>query len=294
MKETVASSEFQVRDPFVLPVPEERRYYLYGTMLTKEERTIGAYFSIELKHWTGPVVIFRTDGKFWADKDYWAPEVHKYQGKYYMFASFKSDNHCRATQILVSEKPLGPFKPLTDKPITPQEWECLDGTFFVDDAGKPWIVFCHEWLQVSDGEIWALPLTEDLKEAAGRPVLLFKASDALWTKSVSGSDSHTKDMVTDGPFVYRTADGTLLMIWSSFGKNGYAMGIAQSESGKIQGPWKQLAKPLFEADGGHGMLFRDFDGRLICALHKPNVSPNERLNLIPISESGSKLILPNE
>lgn len=29
------------------------------------------------------------------------------------------------------------------------------------------------------------------------------------------------------------------MIWSSFGDSGYAIGIAESESDKLKGPWIQ-------------------------------------------------------
>lgn len=45
-----------------------------------------------------------------------------------MFASFKNEDRHRGTQILVSDTPDGKFKPLTDYPVTPEDWECLDGT----------------------------------------------------------------------------------------------------------------------------------------------------------------------
>ena len=82
--------------------------------------------------------------------------------------------------------------------------------------------------------------------------------------------------VTDGPFLHRTEDGTLLILWSSFGADGYAMGLARSLSGNVLGPWAQEPQPLWAQDGGHGMIFRAFDGRLFLALHAPNVTPTER------------------
>ncbi|WP_420869776.1 family 43 glycosylhydrolase [Cohnella ginsengisoli] len=100
-------------------------------------------------------------------ENFWAPEVHRWRGMYYMFASFKAPGRRRATQILAADGPLGPFRPLSDRPATPPDWECLDGTLYVDRQGEPWIVFCREWLQVTDGEMYALRLSADLAETAG-------------------------------------------------------------------------------------------------------------------------------
>lgn len=58
-----------------------------------------------------------------------------------------------------------PFVPLSDGPVTPADWECLDGTLYVAADGTPYLVFCHEWLQVKDGEMCAMPLTPDLTAA---------------------------------------------------------------------------------------------------------------------------------
>ena len=35
----------------------------------------------------------------------------------------------------------------------------LDGTLYVDRAGKPWMVYAHEWIQKVDGTMEAIPLT---------------------------------------------------------------------------------------------------------------------------------------
>jgi hypothetical protein len=81
------------------------------------------------------------------------------------------------------------------------------------------------------------------------------------------------------------------MLWSSGTNNGYAVGIATSESGKLAGPWRQAPTALFEEDGGHPMLFRTFDGRLMMAIHQPNVTPNERERFIELREEGDTLVL---
>jgi hypothetical protein len=90
--------------------------------------------------------------------------------------------------------------------------------------------------------------------------------------------------------MYRTKDGGLFMLWSSFGRNGnYCIGTARSESGLLRGPWIQSREPLHCDDGGHGMLFRAGDGCLYLAIHRPNKTPHERLMLMEVTESGGTI-----
>lgn len=283
-------SDIQMRDPFVLPVVSRRKYYLYGT--TDVNCWVGpfvgfdVYESEDLENWSEPYPAFRPPSDFWADRNFWAPEVFNYRGKFYMFASFKAAGVCRGTQILVADNPLGPFNEHSDGPVTPKEWECLDGTFYVDDQKTPWMIFCHEWVQVADGEIQAIPLTPDLKKAAGKPILLFRASEARWSQArkreINGVERDS--YVTDGPFIYTTKTKKLLMLWSSLGSQGYAMGIAYSKSGRILGPWEQETEPIYHKDGGHGMLFKTFDNRLVMTIHTPNKTPYERPAFINVQE----------
>ena len=104
--------------------------------------------------------------------------------------------------------------------------------------------------------------------------------------------SGVKQYVTDGPFLHRTRSGVLLMFWSSFGEQGYAMAsVASSNSGSILGPWTHDRQPLWASDGGHGMFFRDFSGQLFVTLHQPNKTPSERAAFFPLDESDDSLQL---
>lgn len=265
-------TDINIRDPFVLV--HDGQYYLYGT---RGETCWGpadgfdVYVSRDLEDWDGPIECFHNDGTFWADRNYWAPEVHVWRGRFYMFASFKNEQVCRGTAILSADTPVGPFVPHSDGPVTPRDWECLDGTFYVSKDGRPYMVFCHEWVQVGDGEICAMPLTEDLRAAAAAPRLLFRASSAAWARDVRGNGSK----VTDGPFLWRTAAGTLECLWASFSATGYTEGVAISDNGDIDGCFIQ-STPLFTEDGGHGMVFRALDGQIYMALHSPNAHLEER------------------
>jgi beta-xylosidase len=285
------TSDIHIRDPFVLPVAAEQTYYLYGTTgaeaWTPSATRIDYYTSADLQDWDGPFPAFRPPANFWADRNFWAPEVHVYRGRCYLFASFKAEGVRRGTQILAADSPRGPFLPISGGPVTPRDWECLDGTLFVDADGQPWIVFCHEWVQVGDGEVCALRLSDDLSAAVGEPVRLFGASEAPWAQELVSKGR--RGYVTDGPWMHRLTSGELLMLWSSFSAGGYTVGVARSRSGGVLGAWEQLPEPLYAGDGGHCMVFRAFDGQLWLALHRPNENPGERPLFVPLRENGASL-----
>jgi len=281
-------TDINIRDPFVLV--HGGKYYLYGTRGATcwgPADGFDVYVSEDMREWSGPHEVFYNDGTFWADRNYWAPEVYLYRGAFYMFASFKAGGVCRGTAILRAESPMGPFVPHSDGCVTPADWECLDGTLYVSREGTPYMVFCHEWVQAGDGEICAIELTEDLRAAAGAPRLLFRASEAPWCKVMRHS-SGVEGCVTDGPFFWRTADGTLLCLWASFSQGGYTEAVAVSDNGEITGRFTQ-AEPLFMDDGGHGMVFRALDGQLYLTLHSPNEHLLERPCFHPIEEQGGRL-----
>jgi hypothetical protein len=82
------------------------------------------------------------------------------------------------------------------------------------------------------------------------------------------------------------------MIWSSFRKGGdYAVGVAESESGSVKGPWRHAPEVLFGKDGGHGMIFRNFAGDLFLCLHQPNGGNLERAHFFKLKEDDGRLTL---
>ena len=282
--------EINIRDPFVLV--EDNKYYMYGTRGTEcwgdvKATGLDVYVSTDLENWSDPNVCFTPPENFWSDRNFWAPEVHKYEGAYYMFVTFKSEDACRGTQILKATSPMGPFELHSDGPVTPRDWECLDGTLWVEN-GKPYMVFCHEWVQVTDGEMCAIELSADLKEAVSEPVLLFRASEPSW------ANKEGTMFVTDGPFMYRTKGGRLVMIWSSFSDQGYCEALAYSKTGSVMGPWEQEERLLFQKNGGHGMIFTELDGSLLFVLHSPNQTPFERPYFYALRERDDTLYRVNE
>ncbi|MDC3416009.1 glycoside hydrolase family 43 protein [Aquibacillus salsiterrae] len=292
----IKNKDIQIRDPFVFTDVNSGKYYLFGSTdknIWGKGVGFDYYVGKDLEHWEGPFQAFRPNERFFSEDNFWAPEVHEYQGKYYMFATFMSkQSRIRGTAILVADKLTGPYQPHSNGPVTPNDWQCLDGTLYVDQDGIPWMIFCHEWVQVGDGEICAIQLANDLKESVGEPQKLFNASNAPWPTSFQHERfPNQKNYVTDGPYIYQTNDNDLLLLWASFVDNVYAQGIARSLTGKITGPWEHEKIPIYQQDGGHGMIFKTFEGKSILTLHAPNKTPNERPIFIDIVEQDGKLIV---
>ena len=113
----------------------------------------------------------------------------------------------RASHILVSDTPDGPYKPMEDDIYLPADMPTLDGTFWVDEYGKPYMVYCYEWLQNGNGTIEKIELKLDLSGSVGEAELLFKASDSPWSREKDKDGNDKPNKVTDGPFLFKTETG---------------------------------------------------------------------------------------
>ena len=286
--------DIRMRDPCILADPNSKTYYMIGS----SRRSVRAYISTDLANWRGPVTIFTPPADIWGDiavVGIWAPELHAYRGKYYLFLTFDTRHPfpeqwrnwlprvTRGSQVLAGDSPTGPFKPFANRSTLPPDMMTLDGTLWVED-GVPYMIFCHEWVQIKNGTVEYVRLTDDLSQTVGEPIRLFDGSDAAWSKKSTQYGCH----VTDAPFLYKSKSGKLFMIWASGGQTGYTEGIAISASGNLADPWTQQGEPLYSNDGGHGMLFTTFDGKLMMVLHSPN-GPAARPRLFEMQDTGDTL-----
>lgn len=286
-EKTYARDEFRIRDPFVLT--EGDTYYLYESKPWFGGRSVSVRTSKDLERWSEKAEVMKVPEGIRCTA-VWAPEVHKYNGKYWLFVTLTEEPDAkrpirpmlasgfkggklqpRGVWIFRSDSPTGPFVPTKDGAVTPAEWMCLDGTLWVED-GEPWMVFCHEWCQTGNGRMMAVRLSKDLSRFASEPIELFRAADHLVGAGV----------VTDGPFLRSEPGKGLWMIWSNMVKgSGYTVIQCASRSGKIAGPWIKFT-PLFKGNGGHGMIFERRDGQLMLTLHQPNGGEQERMKLFPL------------
>lgn len=279
------TNDIRIRDPFILPF--DGIYYMYGTnCLPDSEGNLVVYRSENLAEWQQPECIFKLPENFWGIGELWAPEVHIYKDKFYLFVSILGENGLRGTQIAVADKPDGMFTPIADHPATPLDKSCIDGTLYVEN-GQPYIVYSRDWpdnfVKEKDcfvGQIAAVRLTEDLKEQAEEPFLLFESDKALYDGNlpheIEWQGKKTKRYGSDAPFLQKLSDGRLLLTWSPMPDGNYIVAAAISESGSIKGEFKHIKKPLFSNNGGHAMFFNTFDGVKKMCIHFPERFPEER------------------
>jgi len=299
-KENMPLDSIRLSDPCILADKNTSTYYMTGTggLLWKSK---------DLRKWTGPYSVTKTDPNSWMGPNpmIWAAELHYYKGQYYYFATFTNRSvkidtvkanviERRASHVLVSDKPDGPYVPMEDSVYLPPDKPTLDGTFWVDKDGKPYMVYCYEWLQNWNGTIEKIELKPDLSGTIGEGKVLFRASDSPWSKERDENGNIVPNKVTDGPWLFLTQTGKLGMLWSSWVFSDYTQGIAYSESGTLDGSWMQEKEPITPPNYGHGMLFRTFEGKLLMSVHshkKVNGRTIRIPHLFEVDDSGDKLVL---
>ena len=282
---TIHFDSLIMNDPYILADHTTQMYYMTGSGGT-------LWKSPDLQLWTGPYSYIKIDTASWmgANPMMWAPELHKYKNKYYCFVTFTNTEKIidtipgrynvqrRSTHILISDNAEGPYYPMQDNIYLPEKWSTLDGTLW-EENDVPYMVFSHEWMQVTDGIMKYIQLTPDLSGSVGESFFMFKSSEAPWTREMRSIGELTFGMpldgyVTDGPFLFRTGTGRLGMLWSSWSDKRYAQGVAYSETGTLAGPWIQTDSTLVSDNSGHGMLFYTFEGKLLMLLHCQGLEEN--------------------
>ncbi len=290
-------NEIRLSDPAILADSASGQYYMTGTggMM---------WTSKDLEMWTGPYKVTDIDPTSWMGPQpmIWAAELHRHRNKYYYFATFTNRDviidtvrgnviERRASQVLVGDNPMGPYRLFGDSTYLPATRPTLDGTFWTESDGKPYMVFCGEWLENWNGTMERIRLKDDLSGTVGDPLVLFRAFDSPWSRQKEdGKEGPNK--VTDGPYLFRTGTGRLGMIWTSWVYDVYTQGVAYSESGTIDGPWVQNPRPITPPGFGHGMLFRDLTGQWLMSVHHHRKEGDETVripHLFEVDLSGDSL-----
>ncbi|RZM22756.1 MAG: hypothetical protein EOO88_28415, partial [Pedobacter sp.] len=240
---------------------DNETYYLYGT---SSEKGFLVYESSDLKNWKGPVGANKgfalSKGESFGTKGFWAPQIFKYKGIYYM--AYTADEQIA---IATSNSPRGPFKQEVLKALSGTGNQ-IDPFVFFDKDGKPYMY--HVKLQKGN-RIFVTPMKADLSDVL---------PGAKSTECISGTlpwenTENTEWAVTEGPTVIRHKD-LYYLIYSAndFRNKDYAVGYATSDS--PLGPWKKfegspiISREKFHFNGsGHGDLFKDKSGNYQYVLH---------------------------
>ncbi len=268
-------------DPFILQ--DGATYYMYGTG-GDAKSGFATYSSKDLVHWKYEgQVYYGNNENGWATGDYWAPEVFKRNGKYYMFYSAQwKDNPTNELEnfrigVAVSDKPTGPFLDITKSPIFNPGYPIIDADVLFD-KGKAYLYYsrcCYkhpvksevaDWAKskgwydyIEESWVYGVELKPDFSGVVGELKLLLhppatmKDKQAEWeSRSVTSKEVNRR--WTEGSVCFKHGHTYYLMYSANyFGGKNYAVGYATSK--KPLGPYKKADNnPVLQnntAEGGN-------------------------------------------
>lgn len=150
-----------VGDPFLYYEEEEALFYLYGTTGGNK---FDYYTTKDLKEWNFGGTCFEPQAKDWCHSRLWAPELHKIDGRYWLYYSAGENGsatlHC---SVAVGDSPAGPFSNDIDETATCASprfdfgFASIDGTVFEDDDGTLYYYFAKDQV-AGTSTIWGVEL----------------------------------------------------------------------------------------------------------------------------------------
>jgi beta-xylosidase len=254
--------EVAIAEPAVYQ-DDDGTYYLYGT--TYDYVGLSVYTSTDMVTWSRRGLCLERTAGSWGQTDYWAPEVIKAAGKYYMYYTSRHTasgplNIC----VAEAESPLGPFKDVTT-PLMPVEQSYLDGNPYYDPVSKKYFLFAAR------EDIW--PNSIVVTELSNPPTRTVGSITQVLTPTQSWED----DWV-EGPYVIRH-DKTYYMMYSgkAYWDNDYAIGYATASD--LRGPWTKtffnpiIARTASTVSGpGHNSVAVSPDGSELFAVYHTHLN----------------------
>ena len=257
-----------IGDPMILL--ENDTYYMYTT--ADGGVPFHVYTSTDCKTFKDMGVCLSPEHTF-ASSDIWAPEVIKYENKYYMFYSGRSEcDGIMHVQIAVSDSPLGPFKDIVKDPIVNIPGKStIDGHCFIEND-KKYLFFSMDCAtNIIDGihtsQVYCVRLADDFKSIVGDYVFISTPTKEF--EKISGPEWRWNE----GPFVLKH-NNKYYLTYSTNCYNSLWYSVGCYVSNNIMGPYVlQEEKPILsyienEISGpGHNAFFVDKDGNLKCVFH---------------------------
>jgi len=257
--QTKGPDTLQLADPTIFA--EAGQYYLFGT---GNNRGFAPYQSSDLVNWHGPVGkgpngLALQMGESFGTKGFWAPQIFKNNGKYYM--AYTADEHIG---IAESDNPLGPFTQKNIHSISGRGKQ-IDPFIFKDTDGKLYLY--HVRLQ-NGNRIFVARLKDDMSDIDTTTSRECISAEKPWE-----NEAKAPWPVSEGPTVVKH-NGLYYMLYScnDYRNINYSVGYATATS--PMGPWTKqgddafISRKITGVNGtGHGDLFVDASGQLYYVLH---------------------------
>ena len=218
-------------DPFIHL--ENGTYYLYFSSGDKVGLTV--YTSTDLKEWLpdqgrdkyGRAYV---NGNGFGTNRFWAPEMHKYKGKYYLFHSAEEK-----VTVDVGDSPLGPFKNPEKKPFFPEG--NIDNSFFLDDDGTPYMLYAHFY---AGNEVWICELEKDLMHAKPETQRKLIRAEEDWEMNRT-DPRFSKWSIAEGPCLIKK-NGLYWLTYSSHHVVDDNYNVCLATATNVKGPYVKQGK----------------------------------------------------
>ena len=248
-----------IGDPFILYDEDTKKYYMYCT---------GGYFkcwsSDTMKTWTEHGNAYTVTDKSFGTQKYWAPEVYKYGGAYYMVYSAANAGNRHSIGLAKSNSPTGPFTDIYDHPLFSPGYSVIDASLFFDTDGRVYLYYSRDCSEnyvngKRTSQVYGVELKADLSGAIGEPALLATPTDPWELQSGSV-------IWNEGPCVFRRGDVYYLLYTANYyASASYSVGYATSNA-PLGVYTKSKDNPILVGDGkytsgtGHCNITRSPDG----------------------------------
>lgn len=261
-------------DPFI--VEHEGTFYAYAT-----QRGPGGFqlmTSKDLINWKQEKPPFKPS---WSDRQYWAPEVYQYRGKWYFFYSaLNPKTNKRDLAVAVGDGPKGPFKELNTLIYGTSENQGTSDDGAIDPA-----------LHFEDGKVYMCYIREAhpraLKMVELAPDLLSTIGDRHTLLVI---DRPEEQGILDAPTLIKQNGKYWLFYssgWFQSNKNDANYRVRTAVSDSILGPYKKTYKSMVESvegktySPGHQTIFQLKSGEWWMAYHGWNAEGDPRYGSNP-------------
>lgn len=269
-------------DPYVLK-GVDGKYYIYSSCVSGVQGFVadelcGKYSSLGC--------VFAAEGK----KEYWAPAVNFYEGKYYMYVSMMNkdadDVHTQTMAVAVSDHPAGPFVYLNDL-IAPFSIDA----HVVERGGALYIFYSsNDYEADRAGTYILLDRMISPTECEGKPVAVVKPTldEEIFMKDRFKKGQHWHTL--EGAFYFSEGDEHYLIYSGNcYESEYYYLGYAYAKGDCAdlrdlvfkKMPDENTYQPLiakneYETGTGHCSVIKD-DGQYYCVYHGRDIPPDARL-----------------
>ena len=243
-------------DPFIYRADE--RYWLITTGPAPDGRFLPIWCSDDLACWTfvrGAVA--RGEEGAWNRFNFWAPEVLRQDGTYWLYYTAKPTeddrNHGNRIGLAVSDQPAGPFE---DRGVLVNH-AALDASPFRDTDGTLWLLYVTEYGNargLAPGRIWIDRMPDPARVADEATLLV---------------DRH---FWQEGPVMLRQRDGHYRLTYSIGAWTNDTYRVVQAVADRITGPFIESGPLIMQSTAqvkgpGHHNVFTGPDDEAWLVYH---------------------------